>query len=258
MRSGIGLSGVRSQPNRAVVAESAACFLDLQVRCRQQAAQRVEEKSSTISGGLVDRTTRGSDEPAAAHAGRVRFDPAEQDRGLGLEMLIVCGGRVADQLLFCHRTSHDMDAVAAAQRDRCRIRAVTNTGNSVRHSRARVDPARGRLRAPEQRFYVTSKTVNLQAKVVRVTPRGLASNSGSGIAGLAGVSSYDPDSVSTLSRASCVPGAYRRRAVPSHSRRRVDPLAIFELVDQMRVCRQEHREGVAELLRAPDRLLALR
>ena len=35
-------------------------------------------------------TTRGSDEPAAALAGRFRFDPAERDRSLGLDMLIAC------------------------------------------------------------------------------------------------------------------------------------------------------------------------
>ena len=38
----------------------------------------------------------------------------------------------------------------------------------------------------------------------------------------------------------------------------VDPLAIFELVDQMRVGRQEHRQRVSKLLGAPDRLSALR
>jgi len=35
-------------------------------------------------------TIRGSDEPAAARAGRFRFDPAERDRGLGLDVLIAC------------------------------------------------------------------------------------------------------------------------------------------------------------------------
>jgi hypothetical protein len=38
--------------------------------------------------GLSD--TRGSDEPAAARAGRFRFDPAERDGSLGLDMLIAC------------------------------------------------------------------------------------------------------------------------------------------------------------------------
>jgi hypothetical protein len=33
-------------------------------------------------------TTRGSDEPAAARAGRFQFDPAERDRSFGLDMLI--------------------------------------------------------------------------------------------------------------------------------------------------------------------------
>jgi hypothetical protein len=39
--------------------------------------------------------TKGSDEPAAGRAGCFPFDPAEQDRGAGLEMLIACAGRVA-------------------------------------------------------------------------------------------------------------------------------------------------------------------
>jgi hypothetical protein len=44
----------------------------------------------TTDPSLPLRTTRGSDEPGAARAGRFRFDPEERDRSLGLDMLIAC------------------------------------------------------------------------------------------------------------------------------------------------------------------------
>lgn len=39
-----------------------------------------------VSPAVPLRTTRGSDEPAAARAGCFRFDPAEQDRALALDI----------------------------------------------------------------------------------------------------------------------------------------------------------------------------
>jgi hypothetical protein len=45
---------------------------------------------------VVLRTKGSSHEPAARRAGRFRFDPAKQDRGLGLE-LVPRHGQVADR-----------------------------------------------------------------------------------------------------------------------------------------------------------------
>jgi hypothetical protein len=47
-----------------------------------------EQPPSSTPTSLPVRTTRGSDEPAAARAGRFWFDPAERDRSLGLDMWI--------------------------------------------------------------------------------------------------------------------------------------------------------------------------
>jgi hypothetical protein len=53
--------------NRAVGVECAVSLLDPRGRCRQQAAQRVQQKSSTTSGRLVDRTSSDSAAFALGH-----------------------------------------------------------------------------------------------------------------------------------------------------------------------------------------------
>ena len=50
----------------------------------------------------------------------------------------------------------------------------------VRHSRATVDPDRGRLSAPQQRFTINREPVDLQVNQAGLTPQKLASNPGSG------------------------------------------------------------------------------
>ena len=93
--------------------------------CRIDCQGRKSSDAYSVGSRLSDRTTRGSDEPATGGAGRFRFDPAQQDRGLGLGMLIAWGRWSPTGLLLCDQTSHDVDAMAPAQRDRCRTQAAT-------------------------------------------------------------------------------------------------------------------------------------
>jgi hypothetical protein len=67
--------------------------------------------------------------------------------------------------------------VPAPVSSRCRT-DVCATG--VRHSRATVDPNRGRLSAPQQRFLPNQEPASLQAIHPNLTPQRLASNPGSG------------------------------------------------------------------------------
>lgn len=117
-------------------------------------------------------------------------------------------------------------------------------GKSVRHSPATVDPARGRQLAPQQRFHATSKTVNLQVKVVRVTPRGLASNPGSGTRSLPGnrplLIQFGGQSVANL-RVATTPGDDGRDRSGAASCRR-SPL---KLVRKPRITREAGRSVVA-------------
>lgn len=117
-------------------------------------------------------------------------------------------------------------------------------GKSVRHSPATVDPARGRQLAPQQRFHATSKTVNLQVKVVHVTPRGLASNPGSGTRSLPGnrplLIQFGGQSVANL-RVATTPGDDGRDRSGAASCRR-SPL---KLVRKPRITREAGRSVVA-------------
>ena len=58
-----------------------------------------EQPPSSAPTSLPVWTTRGSHEPAVGPFARFRFGPAEQERGLRLEMLIAYGGTVATGLL---------------------------------------------------------------------------------------------------------------------------------------------------------------
>ena len=132
----------------------------------------------------------------------------------------------------------------------------------LRHSRATVDPDRGRLSAPQQRFTINREPVDLQVNQAGLTPQKLASNPGSGI------HSESP----AIAGFFCL-GKGTRKGLETRSDGRrpnqirtdfsaglpdlgfgVDPLGVLVLGDQVCVGGEQHCQRVAELLGHVHRL----
>ena len=81
-------------------------------RVRQRLADARLRRSATETNGLRDA-------PA-----RFRFEPAEQEPTSGSRSGSRLAGRSQTALLLCDKTTRHVDALAAAQRDRCRTALV--------------------------------------------------------------------------------------------------------------------------------------